>query len=168
MVGEKVENVKIKNNLKPNKSKFLILPMINESVYYLQGIINTFLFDINKPEYKLYHIFILLAKQNTRFNEHTNFVEHYKVDEGWMYVFKVPEEFEIDYLKFISGEYSTFSKEYKKQIINKLPFPAENRNEFKIINKSKQLKEQIEKEIGQSIGNQEVCSIPNLEEETYE
>lgn len=155
--------------IKSNKSLYFLLPMIKINyLYYKHNVINSYISDRkNRPDINNYHIFLLTKKLDEKLRGIKTYKEHYEVNEGIMYVFKIPEEFEEDYLKFILGQYSQFSSAYKQQIIRLLPEPYDKRTEFKVIMKSPEAKAVIEEKVGQSIGDQEVFSIPNMEEEIY-
>jgi len=162
--------IKEKRIIKSNKSVYFVLPMLRiMSAYYRHNLLNCYLSDNkNRPNIYNYHIFMLVKKEDEKLLNMPTYREHYEVDEGIMYVFRVPEEFEEDYLKFILGQYSQFSAEYKTQLIKLLPAPHTMRSEFKVIMKTDDAKAIIEEMVGQSIGDQEVMSIPDLQSETYE
>lgn len=159
-----------KRTIKSNKSLYFLLPMLK--IVYTSNrnnIINTYIGDkLNKPKLDNFHLFLLVKQEDEKLLNTNTYIEHYSVDEGSMYVYKIPTEFEEDYLKFILGQYSQFSVEYKQQIINLLPSPYQSNNIFKIIMKTDDARKVIEDKVGQSIGSQEVCSIPNYNEEIYE
>lgn len=168
MVDEKEKSEK--RATKTNKSLHFVAPMIGISYsFYRYNLINCYLNDkLNRPNLDIYHVFLLVKKEDDALERLRPFVEYYKVDEGYMYVFKVPDQYEEDYLKFILGKYSEFSNSYKKRIITLLPTPYTKSNVFKVISKSEEAKEQIEKLVGETIGDQEVMSVPNWEDECYE
>jgi len=152
-----------------NKSLYFLLPMLGFMYQFEKNyILNSFIADReNRPDIGNYHIFMLVDREYEKLNKHQNFIEHYTIDEGIMYVFKVPVQYEEDYLKFILGKYSEFSAEYKQHLCRMLPTPIEKSTVFKVITKSPEAKAEIEKRIGASIGNQEVFSVPDVNEEIY-
>jgi len=164
------ERLEKKRIIKSNKSVYFLLPMIDiMHAYYKPNLLNCYIGDNkNRPDIHNFHIFMLVKREDTKLNGIKTYVEHYSVDEGFMYVFRVPEEFEEDYLKFILGKYSQFSAEYKTKIVKLLPAPYQMRSEFKVIMKSPEAKAIIEEMVGESIGDQEVCSVPNYKDEIYE
>ena len=154
---------------KLNKCLHFILPMIGISHHqYKSKIINCYMGDIKyRPNLSNYHIFLLTAERDENLELNLAYKEHYLVPEGIMYVFKISSDLEEDYLKFILGKYSEFSGDYKRMILTLLPFNYQQTNVFKVIMKSTEAKKLIEDRIGCSIGDQEVMSVPNMDEEIY-
>lgn len=155
--------------IKANKSLHFLLPMLGITYgQFKSNILNSYIGDrINRPELVNYHIFILCRLKDARLESLQGFVESYEVEEGLMYVFRVDEEYEEDYLRFILGQYSQFSGEFKTKIMKLLPSPYQNSPVFKVITKSLEAKLIIEEKVGQSIGDQEVMSIPDFNSEVY-
>jgi len=165
----KVEENRERETIKSNKSLHFILPMLGLMYHNLRGtILNSYIGDrVNRPDLDNYHVFILAREEDRRLHHIKEYVEHYKHDLGIMYVYRIPEEFEEDYLKFILGKYSEFSAEYKQKIIKLLPAPYQMNTVFKVIMKTEEARKIIEEKVGQSIGDQEVFSIPNMNEEIF-
>lgn len=159
-----------KRTIKSNKSLYFLLPMLGIMYsFYRNNIINSYISDkINRQNIDNFHIFVLVRARDEKFENMKTYKEYYKTEDGYMYVFKVPTQFEEDYLKFILGQYSQFSAEYKQKIIQLLPIPYTKSVIFKVITKSPEAKAVIEEKIGQSIGEQEVFSVPDMGDETYE
>lgn len=163
-----VEERLVDKSVKKNKSVHFILPMINVSYNaYRYNIINCYLTDHNRPDLDMYHMFLLVKEGDPQLEKLSAYLENYKVKDGFMYVFRIPYDFEEDYLKFILGQYSQFSEKYKNRIIKLLPAPIGKNPVFQVIMKHPDAKKKIEDMIGCSIGDQEVASIPNLSQEEY-
>ena len=92
-------------------------------------------------------------------------------DRQVLYVFKMPEEFRSDYLKFIKGKYSQFSNEAKVQIIQFTEAQYRNRwlteDIVGVLWKKKERKAKLEYLLGMSIPEEiELSSICSVEKET--
>ena len=155
------------NTVKYNKTVHFLLPMLGLQLGYFSTLVNCYISDKNRPDIDNYHLFLLYKYKDDKIRGIEGFRTEYRTDDGHMYVFRIHPDFEEDYLKFILGKYSEFSEGYKKQINRLLPKPVPNQNVFKVIMKTPEAKKVIEERIGQSIGNQEVMSIPNMDEEIY-
>lgn len=164
-----VEERLVDKFVKKNKSVHFILPMIDVPfAIYRYNILNSYLTDVNRPKLDLYHVFLLAKEGDPKLEKLKSYIENYKVKDGFMYVFRIPSEYEEDYLKFILGQYSQFSGDYKNKIIRLLPAGKINESAaFKVIMKHPDAKKKIEELIGCSIGDQEVASIPDLKKEEY-
>lgn len=164
-----VEENSEKATIKSNKSLYFLLPMLGINYHnYRDVIINSYIGDrINKPELANYHIFLLADSENQKLKNIKYYIEHYPIGDKFMFVYRIEEYYEEDYLKFILGQYSQFSPEYKHDIIKLLPTPYQRNTVFKVIMKTEEARKIIEEKVGQSIGDQEVFSIPNMEEEIY-
>lgn len=150
-----------------NKSVYFILPMIGlDSKYF--SLINCYLGDSNYPEYSFNKILMNCKYNDEKLRAYKYYNTEYKLDnKTWMYVFDIPEHFNNDYVLFCQGKYSEFSNEYKQQITKFLSKPIQNQQVYKILFKTADRKAYIENLVGESIGNQEVMSKPNLESELF-
>ena len=175
-IDEKSDNKKEKS--KKTKSTSFILPMLGKSIYFYNPfLINCFVGDKRFCRKYSNHIFVLLKIEDN--NEYktvekdlkslNNFVLSYIPikNETKMMVFKVPEEYTLDYFRFLRGEYSKFSNRLKEEVMK-----LNNVNKKSVIyaafTKAKWLKETWEKELNCKIlPYSEVLSIPNLENEIY-
>lgn len=165
---DKVKENQVIDTTKYNKSVHFLLPMLGLQLGYYSTLINCYIADVkNKPEIKNYHLFLHLKYEDEKLRGIAGFREQYPVSGGIMYVIRIPKQFDEDYLKFILGEYSKFSIEYKNLIFRLLTKPINKRNVYKVITKDIELKKIIEDKIGCSIGDQEVLSSPNMENEIY-
>lgn len=82
-------------------------------------------------------------------------------------VFKIPEKYKTIYNQFINGQYSWFPEPYKQHILKFTSQPKDGKL-FRIMYKSKLLKEELEKSLGCSIpDNVELFDPPYLKEETF-
>ena len=136
--------------------------------HFKHYLVNAFLGDkrLQDPAYESGHIFILLRYEDSQgFRNVETFLEglgHYEASYDVlngtyvMYVFKVFEDMQEDYKRFIAGKYSEFSQDYRALIELHTP----NAKVRGILNKDPLLKEQLEERIGTSIGNLDVYSIP--------
>lgn len=155
--------------IKANKSLHFLVPMLGITYgQHKYNIINSYIGDrLHREKIHNYHIFLLCKLKDVRLEVLEGYQEHYNVDEGVMYVFRVLQKYEEDYLKFILGQYSQFSSDYKQEIMRLLPTPYTQSPVFKVITKSPEAKLIIEEKVGQSIGDQEVMSIPDFDSEIY-
>lgn len=154
-----------------NKSVYFILPMIGiTSSYY--NLVNCFLGDnLNKPELNFNKIFVQLLEKDIKLERYTHYESTYKLDDNsYMYIFKIPKQFENDYTLFCDGKYSLFTDDYKDQIIKYIKErPYHNSPIYKILFKTLDQKELIEEMIGQPLlDHEEVCSRPYLDLELYD
>lgn len=110
-----------------NRATIYLLPMLSASEYdvYLDNIINVYIGDNRIPDLNE-HIFIAYNNLNSvRFNNlktylknNNNYVLDYEIDDKLIFVFRIPTNYRKDYFYFIKGQYSKFSDNYKKHIIN--------------------------------------------------
>lgn len=120
------------------------------------------------------HIFVLLRYQGTpAFKEletmlegKPNFYASYDISGGnfVMYVFRVLDDCQDDFKLFLKGKYSQISASGRHLILKSV---KKNGVAEKILLKDKSLKTYQETVIGQSIGDQEVWSIPDSAEEVF-
>lgn len=156
------------NNLELNKSIYFVLPMLGRPLDYYYNLLNTYLGDINDKNNDIGYLYILLEDFDNRLLDTKGYIYVRKAPpHGVLYKFKIDYEYYDDYIKFIEGRYSEFSINYKNQLYKLLPKPFKNSIVYKVITKSKELKKIIEDKVGQSIGDQEVMSKPNLTKELY-
>lgn len=84
-----------------------------------------------------------------------------------VYMFKIPEEFLKDYYTFLNGKYSQLSNKLKRNI-KKFWGINSNSRLYKVLEKSEELRQQIEEELVCTIpASAELSSKPNFKEETY-
>lgn len=165
----------IKLNCGNNKSKTYILPMLLSSNFkfysdftptQLRGI---FIGD-QAAEPAIENKILLLYKFKGTTNyfslenkliTHPLFEYYYEPDKlHTMYVFKVPDNLEKDYKLFLDWKISSFSNDYKKQVLN---FHRQDSNSlvYKILYKDKKYKKELEQNLQTKIDdNSELSSVP--------
>jgi hypothetical protein len=154
-----------KVSIKYNKSYFFLLPMINLSSGSSSEIINTYIgIKGEKLDFSLY---VLKKNPEYKMRALEGYIRDLETIDGFLYQYKIPEKFEEDYMKFIAGKYSEFSNSYKNKIYSLLQKPYRETNVYKVLNKSLDARKLLEDRIGQSIGDQEVLSIPDIDKELY-
>lgn len=89
-------------------------------------------------------------------------VDHHHV----MYVFNITDEISESYDKFILGKYSELSPIVKLKILSFNGFDSHGHT-GQILYKSSQLKDKIEEELDVSLGDCELHSIPNMNNESF-
>lgn len=162
------QNETVVDKSKYNKSVSFVLPMLGHNQDFFYSLINCYLGDSSKPEYNFRRIFLRNKYKDDKLRAILHYESEYKLDDSYMYVYLIPDEFQEDYMKFCDGKYSEFSQAYKDQICRLLGKKEYHHSQiYKIIYKTLDRKQRIEELVGQSIGNQEVCSKPNLEDEIY-
>lgn len=163
------QNDTVIDKTKYNKSVSFIIPMLGHNADFFYSLMNCYLGDSNKPEYNFRRIFLQNKYKDDKLKAIPYYESEYKLDDSYMYVYHIPEQFQNDYVLFCEGKYSEFSQAYKDQLcrlLNKRDY--HNTQVYKIIYKTPDRKKRIEELVGQSIGDQEVCSKPNLDLEIYQ
>jgi len=90
-------------------------------------------------------------------------IEH----EKQIFVFDVPDNYKADFQKYIVGKYSTFSNNYKKEIIT-FHNVAKNSNVFHVLTKHQTLRNKLEKKLKVTLSDdQELSSNPDLNFEHF-
>lgn len=175
-----------------NKTSQFLLPALGiklESSIMKEHLINAYLDDKGWDHDHVKPIFLLLKSKdiitiNWRKTVDTlikneSFIQTY--DPGFkdgyfltMFVFKCPDKWKNDYTHFKKGEYSKFSKEYKKlfselttdekgSLIKSIP--------YSVVNKTELVKRKMEKEFGYEVGYfddlEEIWDLPRKEQEYY-
>jgi hypothetical protein len=174
MFSEKIGAVEKKHKL--TKASFFIREMLGYSPsFYGVNFFNCYI-DIDtrsmhivfkKPIIdKNYHI----VKEDLQ--RDPEFISYISNDIYEIFNLKVPKIYEADFLKFINGKYSEFSKGFKEHItglhlhtnritykfINDIIFPSEEKR----ISLAKRLGVNVK-----DLPNNEVFDVPNLEDETF-
>lgn len=163
------QNETVIDKNKYNKSVSFVLPMLGHNAEFFYSLINCYLGDCNKPELNFSRIFLQNKYKDDKLRGIQFYDTEYKLDDSYMYVYHIPDQFALDFEKFCSGKYSEFSQPYKDQIcrlLNRKDY--QNSQVYKIIYKTPDRKKRIEELVGQSIGDQEVASKPNLDQELYQ
>lgn len=99
-----------------NKSFSFLLPLFK--LRYYKNIINTYLGDVKEETAFNNNLYILSSEEDYYLSNNKNYIKHYDVPEGIMYVLKIPSEFESDYNQFLLGKYSKFNENTKKLLCN--------------------------------------------------
>jgi hypothetical protein len=141
--------------------------------------VNAYLYDQNlglqeDSPYGNEHIFLLLkfdgGNHYSKVEKYLEDLAHFKasydiVNGGFvMYIFECIDFLKADYKRYIEGKYSEFSKDARDIIIPNL---TPNGTPIKILRKDSSLKEYQENRIGESIGEQEVWTIPETSTEHF-
>ena len=138
-------------------------------------LVNAYLSDTSISDKRVNSISLLLKYNgNARFIDIESqimswpeYVDSYELIQGQfiMYVLDIPEEFIEDYYLILKGKYSEISPEAKQLLMIgravRSPMPY-------ILNKSDYLKDHWEEKLGTSIGDLDVWSIFNIEEEIFD
>lgn len=160
-------NVKISQN----KSFFFLFPLFK--INNRRGIKNSYLGDFNKEGAFDNNLYILSENIHNELNMHENLIDKYTVNDGIMYVLNVPDEYTNDYKKFLSGQYSKYSKQAKEILCrsacrNNLKEPYETEI-YSVLHKTKARKEYLEKWLDVKLEDDaEYASIFNVESEMYD
>ena len=160
-----------------NKSYTYILPMLSTQFDVVRAnLINTY---IGSDEFTGYdnHIYLLYKYLgNPRFIEYEDYLEHANLFEAKydpdkyhvMFIFKVPEKYQIVYDLFKQGKYSEFPEDYKLLIFKFHQIVDENHKVAKVLYKHPDLKEELEDRLDIILPkNSEVSSVPDLDIEIY-
>ncbi len=161
--------------------------------------VNAYLNDSEHPHDYLRPIFMLFSIKNYKeadwvkvYNQmiqSPNYVTEYDVgmkgeEYLLMMVFKVPDEYEDDYINFKMGRYSKFSDKYKEKFPEFLDKERKRKNiHWQIMNKDEELKRKVEKEYNMDEGEldmptmyrgkivgppaEEIWDKPNKKREVY-
>lgn len=154
-----------------NKSFFFLFPLFK--VNNRRGIINSYLGDYSKEGSFDNKLYVLCENVHSELNNHKNTVDAYDTKNGVMYVLSIPDEFIEDYKKFLSGEYSKYSKTSKEVLTksacrNSLKQPYETEI-YSVLYKTKARKEYLENWLDVELEDDaEYASIFNVESELYD
>lgn len=171
---------KVSTNIYPNKSWWIFLPILGYTYHELYNVQGMFVRDENYPNLNN-HLFLLLKNVDnneffdrylTFFRTKKNYLSEYSPLKGYkIIIFKVPNRIQLDYEKFLRGEYSKINDKYKKHILS---FFDVNINEKgwkhipMILYKNKEYKKALEKELDVVIPeDQELASIIDIKKETF-
>lgn len=156
-----------------NKSYYYLLPMFKRTWEELCYINNTYLYkeakESNIPSLD-YTLTITCFCEDPLIEEMPEFLskEYNKVKEEYVYLLRIPVEFEEDYLCFLLGKYSFFTPEYRKVIYKILGPNYKSNNIYKVIERDERLKKELETSLMVSLDEDaELTSIFNKEKETY-
>jgi len=157
----------------PTKTSRFLLPMFNKTKMQLRHdsyFVNAFIDDDSKylslmyrfTGTELYKQFEETMMKDSLFIKHIDY-DPYHV----MYVFRVPEEFEVDVEAFKEGKYSLFSKALRQRIL-KFYGNEDQAGIMKVIRQDESLRKNIEKELKLKLSSDsELASKPDLKTEIY-
>lgn len=147
-----------------NKSRYFVLPVLGVNINSFTHLVNVYIGDYTHPEY-VDCLFVLYNKQEDRLKSIDNYKDSYEIDGKYMYVYEIPDKYLEDVKKFINGDYSQFSPEYKTKIVKHVPLST---NVKDIINPTPDGMKQLADKLGvKKLYKKEVYSIPDLTEEIY-
>jgi len=157
----------------PNKTTNFLLPVLGKSKTELKFetyFVNAFIDDEGK------HISVLYRFTGTEaFKEFeqtmmsdAKYVTHKDYDTYHvMYIFRIPEKFEMDVFSFKEGRYSLFSKALRQRIL-KFYGGEDSAVILQIVRQDKGLKEKLEKHLGVKLPEDaELASKPELKNEIF-
>jgi hypothetical protein len=166
--------------IEPNRSKTYIIPLLNQQIYIHKGLlVNTYLFDLNRPDYNLPDIngIFLMFKWATNEMEYkyekdlfecAQFVEKYEVSENYYMVFmKISLDIASDVKLILDGKYSKIHDASKQTI---LKFWNQNTNSkiYKILYKKDSYKKELEDMLNVKLDyDVELGSTLDLHKETF-
>lgn len=91
-----------------------------EIITDFESFVNAYIADFDKPEFDNKIILVFNEKQKEL--PESNMIEHYtkliKDETLYFYVYEIPEEYSENYVFWLMGKYSLFTKEAKEQILN--------------------------------------------------
>lgn len=161
--------------MRKTKTYGFAMPLLNISKSTLnKRVINAYIHDEEFEDDSSYRLFLVHSNyQDIEFKEweesllnHKDLVASYDINDTsyGVKVFDIPQYFHKDFDLFMQGKYSEMSLEAQK-LVEKFhldPFYKQ------VFTKDRKRKEYVESIIGESIGKQEVYSIPNIQDETLD
>ena len=157
-----------------NKSSTFLFPALGENkiIWKTEYLINCFIPEGRNDRLHLLYRFVgsdNFSELEQRILTSKYYIKTEELDKyRTKYIFKIPDENMADVDLFLKGKYSKLSENLKFKIIN---FHQLNKksNLYKILYKSKELREELEKELGVELdGDCELYSIPNYRYEVVE
>jgi hypothetical protein len=176
------------SKLRYNKSKTYLLPLLSELVEFdrkfFDNMQNTYIADDLGMYENCLYILHDFSFRNPEFTAYENrltkteyFVDLIDIDDKVLYIFKFPEEYMHEFIKFKQGKYSHFGADAKELILdfytnvfqgnlNAVGFLLKLKQ---ILFKDKKLKKEIEAKLGVSLPKDaELTDVINMEDETFE
>lgn len=151
------------------KTSLYLLPCLGgtRNIFGWSYLYNSYITDYNSDNPKLKLTYRFVGSEN--YNKLENFLINHKFyictkeENKYLtsYIFSIPDEYKQDYHSFLDGKFSLLSEKLKQNI---LVFHGFNKrtNVYKILYKSKELKTELEKELGIELEeNCELASIPD-------
>ncbi|MHA2255517.1 MAG: hypothetical protein ACXAAM_05555 [Candidatus Heimdallarchaeaceae archaeon] len=169
-----------------NKSFFLMMPLLGFPASFLDsaGFINSFVRHSEFPELRN-HVFILcdhdkISEKNQvtyKLKNHERYVESivWRDFNYELLIFSLEDQFASEMSKFIKGQYSHFSEQAKKRILNVfMPLNKKNKvtKNWAVLHptseESVEYVEELEEKIGMKlVGDFQILSKPKRAEETF-
>lgn len=147
------------------------------STKFTTRLLNVYMQDSQINNYKKDHLFVVVRNFRdvafdafyTKLINFPNYVEDYESHDCLIVVFSISTELKKDYDLLLKGKYSEISEYSKNLIIQNNYYNGDKNLPKAVLNKSIDLKEGWEEELTVTypvdLGDQEVWSIINLEEE---
>ncbi|KKM23612.1 hypothetical protein LCGC14_1613410 [marine sediment metagenome] len=157
----------------PTRTTTFLLPLLNKTktqLRYDTYFVNSFIDDDSKHislQYRftgtqLYKEFEQLLMNDPLFITHKDYDPYHVI-----YVFRIPEEFEVDVEAFKEGKYSLFSNTLRQRIA-KFYGNTDEAGTLQIIRKDENLRKNIELHLGMKLPDDtELASKPDLKVEIY-
>lgn len=145
-----------------NKCVHFILPILGNTLGWYINLINCYISNPETSEDN--YLYIINEIDDLELEQLNGFTHKFKEKDNYVFIYRISDEFNEDFIKFTQGKYSEFSNQYKGLIYTLLRRPFRDSNVYKVLNKSLELKLIIENKVGQPIGDQEVLSSPTKKE----
>lgn len=159
-----------------NKSYTFLLPMLGTSIDSFPYVRGVFHKAEDKPQYDGHILLLTPVFEGRRDDYYTAWLKatcfaKYEPDSFHViYVFEVPELRKPDYYRFVKGEWSKMSKDYKDHV--KRFHKCKIRNDYwglrvmQVLDKDPSYKKELEEMLDEELGDQELASVPD-ERDTY-
>ena len=176
------------SNIRYNKSKTYLLPLLSEFVNFdrkfYSNLLNTYIYD-DTGTYE--NCFFILHDFSFKLPEFTHyehdlinnqlFVDLIDINDKVLYIFKFPEDYMHEYNSFILGKYSEYGVDAKEMILQF--FTNIYRNNINAVDflltlkhtlfKDEKLRKKLESDLGVKISDDaELADKINKEDETFE
>jgi len=157
-----------------NKSKTYLLYYFSETigVKFFNLLLNTYLY--HEGEKKICFLYKYAgSKKFSEFERSLEKNEHYvkTIDvssDKVLFILKIPEDLEDVIDLFLKGKYSELPEKEELIFFLKSNFGLKDESKIiKIIKKDPILKRQIEEQLGQSIGDLDLSSVPEFDKENF-
>jgi hypothetical protein len=166
---------------KKNKSRTYIVPLLNEYIEIHKSLlIDTYLYDINKPEFnlnKINGIYILFKWSDNNVHKlyeqkllNSKFLKiHYDIDvDSYMVYLEFPKEIQLEVDKILEGKYSELTIE-SKQVILKYWNLGNASDLYGVLLKTEKRRKKLEEELNVKIkSDAELASIIDVSQEIFD
>lgn len=164
-----------------NRSKTYFIPLLNDYLNINLGLlINTYLFDVNRPELNVdlfKGLFLHFRWSNNEISRmyeqdllNSPYVkEHYDVDsESYMVYVSFPADIIIDAQKIFNGKFSKITDESKSKIVRYWPGTNANTELYGVLFRTALYKKKLEERLDVKIPeNNELGAVFNMHDETF-